>query len=202
MSGIRPADGYKYFEISAPISHGSSGGPIFNSKGEVIGIAVATIEEGQNLNFAVPIDYARGMVTDMGSPKPLAAIYEPRTGESSRECQHAWQCSRSSGGKQSRDLRGDEEIELLVCCLQAFRLDQNAGGRGGLGEPVRDRHAFDQNNNIVGEIYAYADPTRLLREMELSFDSKTQKLTAVYGYPWDFTWTQCKALWGDKSDSY
>ena len=63
VSGIRLGDGYKYFQISAPISHGSSGGPIFNSNGEVIGIAVATIEEGQNLNFAVPIDYAKGMLT-------------------------------------------------------------------------------------------------------------------------------------------
>jgi serine protease Do len=73
VSGIRPGDGYKYFQISAAISHGSSGGPIFNSKGEVIGIAVATIEEGQNLNFAVPIDYARGMVLEMASV-PLLSI--------------------------------------------------------------------------------------------------------------------------------
>jgi len=81
---VRPGDGYKYFQISEPISHGSSGGPIFNSKGEVIGIAVATLEEGQNLNFAVPIDYARGMVIAMGSPKALATIYEALGGNRGR----------------------------------------------------------------------------------------------------------------------
>lgn len=43
-------------QISAPISPGSSGGPLFNDKGEVIGISTLVIAEGQNLNFAVPIN--------------------------------------------------------------------------------------------------------------------------------------------------
>ena len=40
--------------MSAPISHGSSGGPIVNTHGEVIGVASAFLSAGQNLNFAVP----------------------------------------------------------------------------------------------------------------------------------------------------
>jgi S1-C subfamily serine protease len=76
VSGVREGDGYRYFQISAPISHGSSGGPIFNTSGEVIGIAVAILEEGQNLNFAVPIDYAKGLLSAT-EPRPLASIYEP-----------------------------------------------------------------------------------------------------------------------------
>ena len=76
VSGIRAGDGYKFFQVTAPISHGSSGGPIFNASGEVIGLAVSTVSEGQNLNFAVPTDYAKGMLNS-SQPQPLAAFYEP-----------------------------------------------------------------------------------------------------------------------------
>ena len=54
--------GYFLHQISAPISAGSSGSPVFNQKGEVIGIATLSDAQGQNLNFSVPINYARGMV--------------------------------------------------------------------------------------------------------------------------------------------
>jgi tetratricopeptide (TPR) repeat protein len=54
VSGVREESGHKLLQITAPISHGSSGGPVFNSLGEVVGVIVGTITSGQNLNFAVP----------------------------------------------------------------------------------------------------------------------------------------------------
>ncbi|MBQ9781864.1 MAG: serine protease [Clostridia bacterium] len=49
----RVFDGVKYIQHNAAISHGNSGGPLFNEYGEVVGINTATDVSGQNLNFAI-----------------------------------------------------------------------------------------------------------------------------------------------------
>jgi hypothetical protein len=77
ISGIRQMDGYRLLQITAPISHGSSGGPLFNAKGEVVGVTTLSLQEGQSLNFAIPIDYARGMLAAPSQPRPLASVYDP-----------------------------------------------------------------------------------------------------------------------------
>lgn len=60
---IRDVEGTKDIQISAPISSGSSGGALFNAKGEVVGITYAGFTEiGQNLNFAIPINEAKALL--------------------------------------------------------------------------------------------------------------------------------------------
>lgn len=54
VSAFREINGRRWLQISAPISEGSSGGPILNRHGQVVGVSVAMLAEGQNINFAVP----------------------------------------------------------------------------------------------------------------------------------------------------
>jgi len=54
ISGLRDFDGVSLIQTSAQITHGSSGGGLFNRKAELIGITAAGMEEA-DLNFAVPI---------------------------------------------------------------------------------------------------------------------------------------------------
>jgi len=51
----------RLIQVTAPVSHGSSGGPVVNMYGEVIGVARAALSEGQNLNFAVPGNEISGL---------------------------------------------------------------------------------------------------------------------------------------------
>ena len=62
VSGIRDDEGERLIQISAPISPGSSGGPVFDAAGRVVGIATLQMSEGQNLNFATPIDSLVGLI--------------------------------------------------------------------------------------------------------------------------------------------
>jgi S1-C subfamily serine protease len=69
VSGIRdwPDGKMKVFQVTAPLSPGSSGGALLSGSGEVIGVTFAQLREGQNLNFAVPISYAKPLLSDSGS---------------------------------------------------------------------------------------------------------------------------------------
>ena len=59
-------------QMTAPISPGSSGGPVLNSKAEVIGVSYAILEGGQNLNFAIPSLYLKTLLALSGTAKPLS----------------------------------------------------------------------------------------------------------------------------------
>ena len=55
ISSLRGEQPYQLIQLTAPISPGSSGGPVLNEYGQVIGVATGSMVEGQNLNFAVPV---------------------------------------------------------------------------------------------------------------------------------------------------
>src|SRR5260221_1491522 len=71
VSSIRELGSNRLLQITAPISPGSSGGPVLNEKGEVIGVSVATFRGGQNLNFAVPSIYLKELLSKAGPLMPL-----------------------------------------------------------------------------------------------------------------------------------
>lgn len=74
ISSIREVGSDRLLQITAPISPGSSGGPVLNAKGEVIGISFATFRGGQNLNFAIPSNYLKTLLGNAGPAKPLAQV--------------------------------------------------------------------------------------------------------------------------------
>jgi hypothetical protein len=69
ISQIRSVDGFSQYQVSCPISPGNSGSPVFNQRGDVIGIAAWTKADAQNVNFAIPtrefnrLDMSKRLVT-------------------------------------------------------------------------------------------------------------------------------------------
>ncbi|MBV8467563.1 MAG: trypsin-like peptidase domain-containing protein [Burkholderiales bacterium] len=57
VSALREHDGSSIIQTSAPISPGSSGGGLFDTRARLIGITTFQDSTGQNLNFAVPVDW-------------------------------------------------------------------------------------------------------------------------------------------------
>jgi len=72
----RIRDGVKYIQIDAAINPGNSGGPLVNMNGEVIGVNSFIIRGGDNLGFALPVNYLREALL----------LYLPNRGQASTRC--------------------------------------------------------------------------------------------------------------------
>jgi serine protease Do len=72
----RIRDGLKYIQIDAAINPGNSGGPLVNDKGQIIGVNSFIIRGGDNLGFALPVNYLRTALQ----------LYKPNRGMAGTRC--------------------------------------------------------------------------------------------------------------------
>lgn len=79
VSQLRNVDNVTLFQISAPISPSSSGSPVFNEAGQVVGVAISSLEEEnvQNINFALPSNYLLQMMSENKITPKIAKGKEP-----------------------------------------------------------------------------------------------------------------------------
>jgi S1-C subfamily serine protease len=73
VSAVREVpNSYRIIQITAPISHGNSGSPVFNLKGEVVGVVTIKVTNGQNINLAIAA--ARVAQLTAGKLQPLSEL--------------------------------------------------------------------------------------------------------------------------------
>jgi len=176
VSSIRKVGADKLLQITAPISPGSSGGPVLNGKGEVIGVSVATYRGGQNLNFAIPSNYLSTLISKAGPTKPLVqaksakvqgSILADLGGRSSEGIvggQLIWAFKSLQAGNYSFTLRNKLRVDVKkVYCLVIF---------------------YDENSNPVDvDVVQYQNiiPAGLAKRVSSIVDGSVQKLTTSPG---------------------
>ena len=73
VSAVREVpNSYRIIQITAPISHGNSGSPVFNLKGQVLGVVTVKVTNGQNINLALEVARVAGLRA--GKLQPLSDL--------------------------------------------------------------------------------------------------------------------------------
>lgn len=78
ISGTRDGAGSASIQTTAAISPGSSGGPLLDSMGRVVGVTTLTLKDAQNLNFAVPAATVELLLRQVTAPQPLQQLAAQR----------------------------------------------------------------------------------------------------------------------------
>jgi S1-C subfamily serine protease len=114
VSGLRGERTGELLQLTAPISEGSSGSPVLNLEGRVIGVATLYVTSGQNLNFAVPSARLEQLILQAGRIDSRSWMRLPLRGtrEPTRETRPpAVSQPSSSGGAES--LLNEAYVEVL-----------------------------------------------------------------------------------------
>jgi len=176
ISSIREVGSDKLLQITAPISPGSSGGPVLNGKGEVIGVSVATFKGGQNLNFAIPSNYLKSLIAKAGPAKPLAQAKPSKMQRS---------VLADLGGRSSEGVIGGQltwEYVQMQAGTYAFSL------RNQLRHNVKNVYCLvvfydSQGNPIDVDVVQYRGliPAGLAKRVTSGVDGSVQRLTTTQG---------------------
>lgn len=124
ISGIREAD--KLIQMTAPISRGSSGGPVINSKGEVIGVSVLSRTDGQNLNFAIPSIYVEKLIEKAEECASKSLLYAKLAGVTWVNEELTWLQSENLWNSYQFFLLNQRRTTIRkIHCLVFFRDNRN-----------------------------------------------------------------------------
>jgi tetratricopeptide (TPR) repeat protein len=77
ISGLRNFDKDRVIQTSAAISHGSSGGGLFDAEGGLVGITTFFLKEGQSLNFALPAEWTLALDRQPANAAPAGSQDSP-----------------------------------------------------------------------------------------------------------------------------
>ncbi|MBO4696702.1 MAG: trypsin-like peptidase domain-containing protein [Lachnospiraceae bacterium] len=147
----RIMDGIEYIQITAPISHGNSGGPLVNEYGEVLGVNTFMVSDAQNLNFAVSIKELDNI--DRSSP---LTIHQFGTATGANVQPHYTAVETGDEGENVYKIAGQIEFEPNDSIAKANELTINYWCAGYVNKGEVDYYKFTVSKAEMVGVYLTA----------------------------------------------
>ena len=153
----------KIIQITAPISHGNSGSPVFNMKGQVVGVVTVKVTNGQNINLAIGV--ARVEQLHPGQLRSISAL--PMRERSSDSAESSYRTGLESLWLGNYDnaigyfetaanrnpRRADAWVQVGYCKV---KLGKNEEGIRAYQHALALRPDSEEIHNKLGDAYYYA----------------------------------------------
>lgn len=177
VSSIRNSLGL--IQIDAAISPGSSGGAVVNTRAEVIGVVVSSIISGQNLNFAIPVEYLNSLKLNFKVPVVVAGAFslKDRAKEKLKGLVRNLSVTRAS---YDYDQRSDKYFEKPAELAEQSKYDLD-GNKIELWQyldgklMIKHFYTYDEQGFKTRHILEFKDGSRKEYEITLA-QSMTEKL--------------------------
>lgn len=172
VSSFRNSNGQFRIQNTAPISHGSSGGPLFDEMGRVVGITTSLLADTPGIYFSIGIDDLKRLVR---TPDAVTLTFD--------EWAEQGQSKSSSGSADAgaaNEAAGNSETEQIETLLQDKKFDDartalRSFATKNPGDPVVDR--------LTGELdLRTGDFEDALRELDASVKATPKDSIAHYYY--------------------
>jgi serine protease Do len=134
-----------FLQIDAPINPGNSGGPVVNIQGDMIGVATAIIGGAQGIGFAIPVDRAHRIVSDLlkfGRVKPVwvglhGTTVASRDDESRGKGFRIRSVDPGSPGEKAGIRPGDQILSVDTTPIDSKEAFETALSTRGPGKPMK-----------------------------------------------------------------
>jgi hypothetical protein len=167
VSAVRTSDNLTFIQITAPISQGSSGGPVVNRVGEVVGIATLIHSGGQNLNFAVNYSHLQTLMRRMkATPTSLARL----GGQSPAQTGKA---SKTKTQTDPESFRSDFSVVYI------YDPETEKWGEGNRGSNTFVFNANDNNDVIMYYASGKKEVLRKISAVSEGTDKKNRKYQGI-----------------------
>jgi hypothetical protein len=149
LSSVRDSgEGFKVLQTDASVNPGNSGGPLVNNKGQAIGVVSFKLRSAEGLNFAVSINYVRGLLNNLHDPMTLAQMRQSLVGTTSA-------VQQSSGPSLK------ETLDWLKEKIPLFSVNYIVNSSNG-GAVSKNRHAAVYSLDSCTGVFDIVNTTRIV----------------------------------------